>query len=76
MEITVQVPFQKLLKLAKKLTPTQKAKLLQQLSQEKPQKEDKKPFLDFLIGGPVYTKKEIGIIENNKKSISAWRTKN
>ncbi len=74
--MNIQVPFQKLLKLVKGLTAIQKTKLIQELSQEKPGKEDKKDFLEFLLAGPVYTKKEIANIEENRKSISAWRTKN
>jgi hypothetical protein len=76
MDINIQVPFQKLLEIVKGLTAIQKTKLIQELSHEKPNKEDKKDFLEFLLTGPVYTKKEIANIEENRKSISAWRTKN
>ena len=72
----VQVPFQKLLELVKALTPTQKAQLAQELVNENPPKEDKDNFIDFLLKGPTYSKKEIAVIEENRKSISAWRAKN
>ena len=74
--MNIQVPFQKLLELVKGLTAVQKTKLIQELSQEKSLKEDKKDFLEFLLAGPAYTKTEIASIEENRKSISAWRTKN
>jgi hypothetical protein len=76
MDTNIQVPFQKLLELVKGLTAIQKTKLIQELSKKKSQKENKKDFLEFLLSGPIYTKKEIANIEENRKSISAWRTKN
>ena len=76
MEMKVEVPFQKLLELVKRLPPTQQNKLMQELSQNKYKKIKKNHFLDFLVKGPVYSEKEIAIIEQNRKSISAWRTKN
>ena len=71
----VQVPFQQLLTLIKSLTPAQKAKLRQELSEEKPHPKEKDEFLEYLLNGPVYSDKEIQVIEENRKSIAAWRTK-
>jgi hypothetical protein len=75
MEMKVQVPFQKLLELVKALTPTQKAQLAQELVNENPPKEGKESFIDFLLKGPTYSKKEITVIKENRKSISSWRTR-
>lgn len=71
----VQVPFQQLLKLVKSLTPGQKARLRQELAKEIPQRKDKDDFIEYLLNGPVYSDKEILVIEENRKSIAAWRTK-
>ena len=71
----VQVPFQQLLKLVKSLTPGQKARLRQELSKEEPTTTEKDRFIDYLLNGPVYSDKEIDVIEQNRKSIAAWRTK-
>ncbi len=76
MEIKVQVPFQQLLTLVKSLTPTEKAKLRKELDEDKLAITDKDAFIDFLLNGPVYSEKDIAIIEENRKSIAAWRTKN
>lgn len=76
MEIKVQVPFQQLLTLVKKLTPMQKAILKKELNGNKPSVERSDDFIEFLLNGPVYSEKEIATIEENKKSIAAWRTKN
>jgi quinol monooxygenase YgiN len=76
MEIKVQVPFQQLLTLVKSLTPGQKARLRQELAEEKPTIKDKEGFIEYLLNGPVYSDEEIHMIEENRKSIAAWRTKN
>ncbi len=75
MEIKVQVPFQQLLTIVKSLSPTQKAKLRQELDKEKPLQKDKDDFIEYLLNGPVYSEKDIQVIEENRKSIAAWRTK-
>ena len=76
MEMKVQVPFQQLLSLVKRLTPAQRARLRQELVDKKPFQKDKDEFIDYLLNGPVYSEKEINVIEENQKSIAAWRTKN
>jgi hypothetical protein len=76
MEMKVQVPFQQLLSLVKRLTPAQRARLRQELVDKKPVQKDKDEFIDYLLNGPVYSEKEINVIEENQKSIAAWRTKN
>lgn len=76
MEIKVQVPFQQLLAIVKKLTRAQKLRLRQELEGEEPPRKDKDAFIDYLLNGPVYSDKEIKLIEENRKSIAAWRTKN
>jgi len=76
MEMKVQVPFQQLLTMVKRLTPAQRARLRQELVDKKPVQKDKDEFIEYLLSGPVYSDKEIKVIEENRKSIAAWRTKN
>ena len=76
MEMKVQVPFQQLLSLVKRLTPAQRERLRQELVDKKPVQKDKDEFIDYLLNRPVYSEKEIKVIEENQKSIAAWRTKN
>ncbi|MEO5649421.1 MAG: hypothetical protein ABIR03_05785 [Ginsengibacter sp.] len=71
----LQVPFQQLLTLVKSLTPGQKARLRQELAEKKAPIKDKDDFIEYLLNGPVYSDKEIHLIEENRKSIAAWRTK-
>jgi len=75
MEIKLDIPFQQLLTVVKTLTPSQKAKLKQELSEEESAKEDKSAFIEMLLKGPVYSEKDIQTIEENRKSIAKWRTK-
>ena len=76
MEMKVQVSFQQLLTLVKKLTPAHRARLRQELVDKNPVQKDKDEFIEYLLNGPVYSDKEIKVIEENRKSIAAWRTKN
>jgi hypothetical protein len=75
MEMKVQVPFQELLTIVKKLTPSQKAKLRAELNAEQVETKQQDDFIDYLLKGPVYKDKDLQIIEENRKSIAAWRTK-
>ena len=48
----------------------------QELTKEdKPGKNDDE-FINYLLSGPVYSPEEISVIEENRKSIAAWRTTN
>lgn len=75
MEIKVQVPFQQLLTIVKTLTPSQKAKLRAELNEEKVETKQQDDFIEYLLKGPVYNDKDLQVIEANRKSITAWRTK-
>lgn len=75
MALKEQIPFQELLTVVKTLSPEQKARLRKELS-DKPTKPAKlSSFTQLLLEGPVFTKKQIATIEENTKSIAAWRTK-
>ena len=76
MEMKIQVPFQQLLTLVKTLTPAQKAKLRQELDNEQKNITKENDFIDFLLNGPVYTDSDLQMIDENRKSIAQWRTKN
>ena len=76
MEMKVQVQFQQLLTIVKTLTPSQKAKLRAELNEKQIESKQQDNFIDYLLKGPVYNEKDLQIIEENRKSISLWRTKN
>ena len=74
MEVKLQIPFQQLLNLVKKLSPKEKAQLKKKLEKSPSEKKDD-DFINFLMQGPVYSEKEIATIEENRKSITEWRKK-
>jgi len=74
MEMTVQIPFRQLLTLVKTLTPAQKARLKKELTEETEPVQEKSRLTELLLSGPVLTEKEIGVIEETRKSINQWRT--
>ena len=63
MELKVQVPFEQLLTVVKTLTPDQKTRLRQESDENKTEEINKEEFIELLLNGPVYTDKEIKIIE-------------
>lgn len=75
MEMKVQIPFQQLLLALKTLSPSQKAKVRQELAEDKPVKDDKDAFIEMLLNGPVYSPEQIKTIEETRKSIAEWRGK-
>ena len=76
MEMKVQIPFQQLLAVIKNLSPNQKIKLRKELDAELSVSSEKDGYLEMLLNGPVYSEADIQNVEENKNSISAWRTKN
>jgi len=75
MEMKVQVPFNQLLTVVRTLTPSQKAKLRAELSEEKVLTNQNEDIIEYLLKGPVYDEKDINIIQENRKEITKWRTK-
>lgn len=71
----VKIPFQQILTVVKTLTPAQKARLRQELAETKASSTRLSDFTQLLLKGPVYTDKQLQTIEENRKSITKWRTK-
>lgn len=75
MELRVQIPFKQILTVIKTLTPAQKAKIREELDSSKSTQSPSSDFTEKLLKGPVFTSDEIKVIEENRKSIAQWRTK-
>ena len=74
MQVQVDIEFDELLKIVKKLP----AKKLKQLKAEieKEVKQDQSVDLEtLLLNGPTATKKQLETIAKNRKAINQWRTK-
>jgi hypothetical protein len=75
MALKAEIPFKQILTVVKSLTPTQKEQLKAVLSETKTTPEKKSDLTELLLSGPVFSKKQIDIIKQNRKSIKQWRTK-
>lgn len=75
MEIKVHIPFEELVAIVKQLSPIQKAKLQEELSQEPEPLTKRSRLTELLLNGPVFTEEQIKTIEETRKSINQWRTK-
>lgn len=74
MEMWVHIPFHQLLALIRRLTPAQKAEVQRELAVTQAS-ADKAEYIAYLMKGPVYAEEDIKLIEDNRESISAWRTR-
>ena len=72
MQVEVNIAFDQLLKIIKKLPAAQLKQLRAEIEKEKKSTIDLEALL---LNGPVATKKELDIIEKNRKAINQWRTK-
>jgi hypothetical protein len=76
MALKQPLPFKEILTVVRGLTPAQKERIIIELEGDVKQISSKKSHLtELLLKGPVFTKRQIKKIEENRKSISAWRTK-
>ena len=77
MEVKMQIPFNELIAIVRRLSPTQKERLKKELDQKTaPVTNGKKSRLtELLLNGPVFTDDQIKTIEETRKSINQWRTK-
>ncbi|MBS1759377.1 MAG: hypothetical protein JST23_04560 [Bacteroidetes bacterium] len=74
MQVQLDIGFDQILKIVKKL-PSGQLKLLK-AEIEKETKSDKSIDLEtLLLGGPTATKKQLDTIAHNRKAINQWRTK-
>lgn len=74
MQIQVDIEFNQLPKIVKKLPSGR----LRQLKSEIEKEVNSKKSIDLetlLLNGPIATKKQLETIENNRKAINQWRTK-
>jgi hypothetical protein len=74
MEVQVDIGFDQLLKIVKKLPSGQLKQLKAEI--EKEAEADKTVNLEaLLLNGPTATKKQLDTIAKNRKAINQWRTK-
>lgn len=75
MQVQVDIAFDQLLKVVKKLPVAQLRQLKAVIEKENNDEKSSIDLEDLLLNGPTATKKQIEVIETNRKSINQWRTK-
>ncbi|RYY27518.1 MAG: hypothetical protein EOP41_03820 [Sphingobacteriaceae bacterium] len=76
MQVQVDINFNQLVEIAKKLPETQWNKLKEEVEKEVP--AENKPdieFLHLLLSGPTFSEEQLAEIAETRKAINQWRTK-
>ena len=73
MHVQVDIEFDQLLKAVKKLPARQLKQLKAEIEKEKKNELRAIDLESLLLNGPVATKKQLEVIENNRKAINQWR---
>lgn len=74
MQVQVDIEFDQLLKIVRKL-PSGQLKQLKAEIEKEAQDSNSVDLEALLLNGPTATKKQLEVIENNRKAINQWRTK-
>ena len=74
MQIQVDIGFEQLVKIAKKLPKTQWQKLKVEVENDKQLKNNNNDLESFLLNGPTFSKEQLEVVEENRKAINKWRT--
>ncbi len=75
MQVQVDLEFDQLVQIAKKLPAKQWTKLKAEVETPSATKTDREEFKEFLLNGPTFSKKQLATIAETRKAINQWRTK-
>jgi hypothetical protein len=75
MQVQLDIEFDQLVKLAKRLPVSQWTKLKQQVDKKVKTSKTVSGLEAFLMTAPTYTKKQLNEIDKTRKAINQWRTK-
>ena len=75
MQVQVDIGFEQLLQIVKKLPATQLSKLKAEIEKDVTTDSPKVDLEKLLLNGPTATKKQLETIAKNRKAINQWRTK-
>ena len=75
MQAQIDIGFDQLLTIVKKLPAGQLKQLKAEIEKEVKNEKSKTDLETLLLNGPTATKKQLDIITNNRKAINQWRTK-
>jgi len=74
MQVQLDIEFNQLLKIVKKL-PSVQLKLLKAEIEKEAKSVKSTDLENLLLNGPTATKKQLDTIARNRKAINQWRTK-
>jgi alanyl-tRNA synthetase len=76
MQVQVDIGFDQLVQIAKRLPATQWSKLKKEVeTAEQPSDKEREEFRKLLLSGPTFSKKQLDNIAETRKKIDEWRTK-
>ncbi len=75
MQIQVDIEFDQLVELAKKLPSRQWTKLKRAVENDKEANGQDADLESFLLNAPTFSKKQLDEITKTRKAINQWRTK-
>ncbi len=75
MQRQVDIDFDQLVQLAKRLPAPQWTKLKQEVEAQAPADGDREDFRKLLLDGPTFSKKQLDAVEETRRKIDEWRAK-
>ena len=75
MQAQVDIEFDQLVKIAKKLPEQQWMKLKAEVEAQSNVDTEREDFKKLLLSGPIFSKKQLNIIAETRKTINQWRKK-
>ena len=76
MQVQVDIGFDQLVQIAKRLPATQWTKLKKEVeTAAQPSDKEREEFRRLLLSGPTFSKKQLENIAEIRKKINEWRTK-
>ena len=73
MQVQIDIGFDQLLKIVKTLSMVELRQLKAEIENESGKLEPKSDLEKLLLNGPIATKEQLEVIENNRKRINQWR---
>ena len=75
MQVQVEIEFDQLVQIAKKLPAKQWTKLKAEVESKPATDKNREEFKKLLLSGPIFSKKQLNTIAETRKAINQWRTK-
>lgn len=75
MQIHIDIGFDQLVQIAKRLPATQWTKLKKEVEATEPFDNDREEFRKLLLSGPTFSKKQLADVAKTRKKINEWQTK-